>query len=237
MNLLLLHQSEITANRVTISDRRLAHIREVQRLGEGAQLRAGAINGLMGTATIERLDATSAELSLSLSNEPPEALPLKVILALPRPKMLRRSLQSLASLGVKEIHLINAWRVEKSFWQSPFVQQDALEDQLILGLEQARDTLMPTIHLHQLFKPFVEDQLPEISGKTRKLLAHPNTETSCPIDISDPVTLVIGPEGGFIPYEVSLLESTGFKAVHLGERILRVETAIPVLVSRLYPQS
>ena len=37
------------------------------------------------------------------------------------------------------------------------------------------------------------------------------------------------------PYEVELLQAGGFEPVHLGPRILRVETAVTALVARLYP--
>jgi RsmE family RNA methyltransferase len=49
------------------------------------------------------------------------------------------------------------------------------------------------------------------------------------------VTLAIGPEGGFIPYEIDLLKKHNFKATHVGERVLRVENAIPAIISRLFP--
>ncbi|MDB2481016.1 16S rRNA (uracil(1498)-N(3))-methyltransferase, partial [Porticoccaceae bacterium] len=41
--------------------------------------------------------------------------------------------------------------------------------------------------------------------------------------------------GGFIPYEIDKLNQVGFESVHLGQRILRVENAVPALVSRLFP--
>jgi RsmE family RNA methyltransferase len=149
--------------------------------------------------------------------------------------MLRRCLQSISSLGVKDIYLINSSRVEKSFWQTPFLQQQAIENELILGLEQARDTVLPRVHLRKLFKPFVEDELGDLIANTNALVAHPSESINCPINSQKPTTLIVGPEGGFIAYEIEKLKEVGVKAVTIGSRILRVETAIPALISRLFP--
>lgn len=47
------------------------------------------------------------------------------------------------------------------------------------------------------------------------------------------MVLFIGPEGGFTDYEIDLIESKGFKRVNIGERILRVETAIPFIIGKV----
>lgn len=124
--------------------------------------------------------------------------------------------------------------MEKSFWQTPWLSDDNLRENLTLGLEQARDTVMPQVHIRKLFKPFVEDELPALLAGKRALVAHPGTEQPCPTHMDQPTALCIGPEGGFTPYEVGKLEEAGCDPVHLGPRILRVETAVPVLVSRLF---
>jgi len=124
--------------------------------------------------------------------------------------------------------------VEKSFWSSPRLGEDNLLLQRILGLEQARDTVLPELHLRRLLRPFAEDELPGLLRGTLPLLAHPGSPEPCPRDVREPVTLVIGPEGGFIPAEVELLVRSGCRAVHLGPRILRVETAVAALVGRLF---
>ncbi|MDY6816692.1 MAG: RsmE family RNA methyltransferase, partial [Pseudomonadota bacterium] len=143
-------------------------------------------------------------------------------------------LQTCAALGIKDIWLINSYKVEKSFWQTPWLSEDNLRENLALGLEQARDTVMPTVHIRKLFKPFVEDELPGILAGKRALVAHPGTPMPCPVHLDEPAVLCVGPEGGFTPYEVAKLEEAGCQGVHLGPRILRVETAVPVLASRLF---
>jgi RsmE family RNA methyltransferase len=125
--------------------------------------------------------------------------------------------------------------VQKSYWKSPQLSAENIRLQLLLGLEQGVDTRLPTVAFEPLLKPFVEDRLGALSRDTLRLLAHPDGSTACPINIDRPSTLVIGPEGGFIDYEVALLKANGFTAVSMGPRILRVETAVVALTSRLYP--
>jgi RsmE family RNA methyltransferase len=147
--------------------------------------------------------------------------------------MLRRILRSAAETGVREVHLINSFRVEKSFWQSPAVQPAALTETLLLGLEQGGDTLLPEVCCHRRFKPFVEDRLPGILAGQTSLLAQPGNHPPCPRGLRGDTVLVIGPEGGFIPYEVDKLQQAGCEPVSLGPRILRVETAIAFAMGRL----
>ena len=235
MNLLLLQSETIQNNVATIVGRQLEHIIQVQRLTKGDILRVGEINGDIGLGTITCLNNTSATLEIALTAKAPSPIPLTIVLALPRPKMLRRILQTIAAMGIKQLHLVNSNRVEKSFWQSPLLTSEAINEQLILGLEQSKDTLLPSVHLHKLFKPFVEDELPSIVGNSTAIVAHPMSEQRCPIDCQAASTLAIGPEGGFIPFEIEKLVQVGFDPVHLGSRILRVENAVPALISRLYP--
>jgi 16S rRNA (uracil1498-N3)-methyltransferase len=235
MNTLLLESSTIVGNEAVISGRQHQHVTEIQRVVVGDTLRVGEINGQLGSALITAIDEHCTCLNLTLTETPPLPIPLTLVLALPRPKMLRRILQTVAAMGVKKIHLINASRVEKSYWQSPMLEPDAIRQQLILGLEQACDSRLPEFQLHPLFKPFVEDQLPALAGGQLALVAHPYTEDRCPVEIAQAAMLAVGPEGGFIPYEINKLHSCGFKSVHIGSRILRVETAIPALLSRLFP--
>jgi RsmE family RNA methyltransferase len=235
VNLLLLEEADfIAADRVILRDRRLTHMQEVHRAAVGDSLRVGRIGGLMGTAELLRLEPQEAELQVSLDLPPPAKLPLTLVLALPRPKMLRRVLQTVAAMGVPRLVLVNSYRVEKSFWQTPFLEPEAIREQLILGLEQARDSVLPEVVIEKRFKPFVEDRLPALVEGTLGLVGHPGQYPACPRGLDEPVTLAIGPEGGWIPYEIDLLGKSGLQPVQLGERILRVETAVTALLARLF---
>ncbi|WP_017939399.1 16S rRNA (uracil(1498)-N(3))-methyltransferase [Zestomonas thermotolerans] len=236
MNLLLLEDSDfVAADRALLRGRRLRHLHEVHQAQSGDSLRVGRLGGPMGTGTLLRLEADEAELQVALDSPPPAKLPLTLLLALPRPKMLRRVLQTVSAMGVPRLVLLNSYRVEKSFWQTPFLAPEAIREQLILGLEQARDTVLPEVSIEKRFKPFVEDRLPALAAGTLGLVGHPGDYPACPRDLGDrPVTLAIGPEGGWIPYEVDKLREAGLQPVQLGERILRVEAAVPALLARLY---
>jgi len=236
MNLLLLSEQELTGpDQARISNpRQLEHLTRILKLSEGDTLTVGLLCGNVGQGTVTRIEAGAVHLKLALNQPPPEPLPLTLVLALPRPQQIKRILQTIGGTGIKEVHLLHTRRVEKSYWQSPSVEEAAVREQLWLGLEQGKDTLMPRIHRHQRFRPFVEDILPGLIGDSLPLMAHPYTETPCPSGVKQKVTLAVGPEGGFNDYETGQLIDIGFRAVHLGPRILKTETALPFLLGRLF---
>jgi 16S rRNA (uracil1498-N3)-methyltransferase len=235
MNLILLEPADFVEgrSRVRLTGRRKTHVREIQRAEVGDTLCVGLVDGEIGDGRVVSRDDDALELEVSLERPPPAPLPITLVLALPRPLVLKRALISATSMGIKRIVLVNARRVEKSFWQSTALAEDALREQLVLGLEQARDTRMPEIWLRPRFRPFVEDELPALVGGGRGLVADPRGAIECPRALEGPLTLAIGPEGGWSEHELDRFSAAGFRAVSLGERILRVETALPALVFRL----
>lgn len=235
MNQILLFPEDYTGeNRAILKDRRFRHLMSIVKIEKGDRLRAGLINGMRGEAFVVEKGPDYAILETALADTPPAPLPLTLVMAMPRPKSLRKAVHYAAAMGVKKFFIIRTWRVEKSYFDSPVLSDDSLTLEMILALEQCRDTVMPEIYVKKLFRPFVEDELPAISEGTLKLTAHPGAEAECPRNVQTPATLVIGPEGGFIEYEIQLLEESGFTPVNLGERILRVENAVPAIIGRLY---
>jgi 16S rRNA (uracil1498-N3)-methyltransferase len=237
MNLILLFEEDFVSGqeRVRLTGRRHRHILEIHRAATGDELCVGLAGGQIGRGVITLLDDNAVEMEIKLETDPPPELPLTLVLALPRPPVLRRALIAVTSMGVKKIILLHANRVEKSFWNAKVMAEEELRNAAILGLEQAKDTLLPDIQLRDRFKPFVEDELTGISQGTTALMGHPMAKAACPRDIQTPVTLAVGPEGGFVPYETKKIESCGFTPIHFGQRILRVETVLPALLARLFP--
>lgn len=242
MNCLLIEDSELDpdSGRVQLAGRRRRHAEEILRARVGDTLRVGLIGGRLGTGQILELDRERLELEVSLEDDPAPKLRLRLVLALPRPPVFRRLLSTIASLGVESLLVVGTARTEKSFWQSHVVEASEIRERLLLGIEQACDTILPDVRLHRYFESLVDEVLPSWVDGRRALLAHPGAVLDCPHDVDEPVTLFVGPEGGFVDYEVERLcgiggiGGIGFEPVGLGTRILRVEPVIPMLVGRLF---
>jgi RsmE family RNA methyltransferase len=231
---LLLDEDWIEADcRVRLEGRRRRHVLEIHRAGVGDALRVGRLDGAVGYGRITRVDEHALEMEVRLDADPPPPLGITVVLALPRPPVLRRALVSLTSMGVKRIVLLNADGVEKSFWQSRALEADAIFEQCVLGLEQARDTRMPEVVSRKRFKPFVEDELEEWIAGGRAFVAEPARDSTLASALEGPVLLAVGPESGWSPYELASLERAGLERISLGIRPLRTETALPALLARL----
>jgi len=237
MNLVLLREADwIDAQSVLLRDRRAVHLREVLGASVGDVIRVGLLGGAWGQGCVEAIAPGEVQLTVSLSDEPlPPRHRFDLVLALPRPKMLRRILRTVAEFGVANLHLINSARVEKSYWQSPLLRPEQVEAALIAGLERSRDTILPLVHLHRRYRPFVEDQLPELCGDRPCWITDPVASRSLADTPAVPAVVMIGPEGGFVPFEVDLAQAVVAQPVHLGSRILSVDTALPAVLAQALP--
>lgn len=237
MNLILIHSEEVQAGQVRLTDRRADHLRKILKVREEDTVRVGVVGGMMGTGTIRSIAKKEVVLQVTLETPPPAKLNVDVILALPRPIMLKRVLAQVAAMGVRHLYLVNANRVEKSFFDASPLKDNSFSTYLENGLEQAVDTVLPTISVHPRFKPFIEDVIPARSVAC-KLIAHPDGEVSLgeridTVSESGTTLLAIGPEGGWIDYEVVKFQEAGFQAFSLGPRILRVDTAVPAIIAQV----
>lgn len=237
MNLVLLQDEDFALDgSVRLTGRRLEHIRTVLRLQVGATLRVGRLHGALGTARVFAVSKDEALLAAPLlTDPPPPRAGIDLVLAIPRPKALRKVLPAVASLGVDRIVLVNAARVEKSYFDAKLLAPARVDELLQLGLEQARDTVPPQVIVRARFRPFVEDELDALlAPETLRLVPHPGAAEPLPgRENGQRVALAIGPEGGWVPFEIDLLRARGFRPVSFGARTLRVEVAVPALIGAL----
>ena len=232
MNIILLAPEDwLDENTVCIDGRRHEHIRGVLKAEIGDALRVGLLDGLRGSGTVVKLSDEHTHLQVDLVESPLPRHPCDLILALPRPKTLRRVFRTAAEMGVAHLYLINSARVEKSYWQSPLLQPNRIEEALTAGLERAGDTALPQVHLYPRFKPFIEDQLPGLIGSSACWIAHPGAHEALATQ-SGVGLIMLGPEGGLVPYEVELAQSMGAQPVRLSDRILSVDTAVTAALSQ-----
>ncbi len=236
MNVLLLPSTAFNNHTAVISDSaQLRHIQHVLSPQIGDRLKIGELGGNLGVATVAKLDVNHCVLTdVALDKSPPAKLDLTVIVALPRPKVLRRLVLDMTAMGVGHIIFINSYRTDKSYWGSPLLTR--LDEFVQDGLQQGVDSVPPKISLVKRFKPFVQDELPSlITTPHSALVAHPYASVHFNEQIIKhglPKVLIIGAEGGFIPYEIELLASVGVGAISVGERILRTESAVNALLGR-----
>jgi RsmE family RNA methyltransferase len=233
MNLVLLRPDDwVTEGVVLLRDHRAEHVRALLKAEVGDAIRVGLIGGCRGEGMVERLDDDGVLLVVRLDQPPPPRHRFDVVLALPRPKMLRRILRTVAEFGVAHLHLINSARVEKSYWQSPLLRAAKVEEALQAGMERSSDTVAPQVHVHRRFRPFVEDELVDLCAGRPCWIAHVGGERSLADVPSVPAVVMIGPEGGFVPFEVELAERVVAQRVHLGQRVLSVDTALPAALAQ-----
>lgn len=236
MNFLLLAADELGADGTAVlRGRRAAHVRTVLKAEPGRTLRAGVLGGALGTAVVTAVDAERVEVRVDLAAPPPPARDV-LLLAVPRPKVLLRMLAHAAALGFGEIVLFRSWRVDKTWLASRALDAGEQRPHLIAGLEQAGRTQLPTVRRYGRFRPFVEDELPALGLPARRFVAHPTAaEPTARLAAlpRQPFALALGPEGGFLPYEVDRLVAAGFAAIACGGHPLRTETALAALWGQL----
>jgi len=236
VNLLLVDAGELgpTAE-VTLSssDRRAVHLRTVLDAARvGARVRAGVVGGALGEGEVTAIAPDGAlTLRLALAQQPPPRLPIELVLAVPRPKALTRVIEAAASFDIERVALTNAWRVDKSYLKSPRLAPDALAHAARLGAEQGGTTHLPAIEVHDRLMALLDARFP--APARTALIAHPGAPPIETVRPAGPVTLAIGPEGGWIDREVDTFVARGFTPVSLARTILRVETAVAAALGQL----
>ena len=243
MNRILFESDEIKDGVATFGGARAEHVMKVLHGEVGQVLKTGEINGLIGTSVITNISClpssvSSPSITVSCSHTEKSLSPwIDLILAPPRPRVMKRLLPQLAALGVGRIFLVGAKKVEKDFWGATLLKPENYRPLLIDGLMQAGTSILPTLETRRNFRKFIKEELDALWPESRRIVAHPYgaelAPTSSLFPLPSSLLLAIGPEGGWTDDEVALLEEHGFTRYSLGSRILRTDTATVALLAQL----
>ena len=233
MNRILFESSEIADGVATCSDARAEHILAVLHGEVGQTLKTGELDGRIGTGEIVSIEGRTVAVKVSHTEESLRPW-CDLVLAPPRPRVMKRLLPQLASLGVGTIVLVGAKKVEKDFWGATLLKEENYRPLLVDGLMQAGTSVVPRIETRRNFRRFVGDELDSLFPTANRVVGHPGGAPNAPAQKPGRLLLAVGPEGGWTDDEVSLLESHGFSRYSLGSRILRTDTALVALLARLW---
>lgn len=235
MNLILLESSEIDEQQhAELRDRRAEHIRGVLKAERGTEIRIGVVDGPRGMGRVEEVDGKKVLLRCHLEERVPERPAVDLLLALPRPKVMKRLWSQLSALGVGRILLTNAEKVERVYFDTHVLEPETYRPLLIEGLQQAQDTRLPVVGIYRRLKVLIEDQLDGLCPDGLRLVGHPGAKGSTASILAgkkERVLLAVGPEGGWTEYELDLLQRHGFRTVGMGPRVLRSDTACIALLA------
>lgn len=243
VNLIIIKDSEIDSNwQVRLSDRRAEHIHSILKLRAGSEFKIGILNQSQAKAIVLEIGDQEVLLEVSqerVSENPPDQIEL--IVALPRPQTLKKVLQVSAAMGVRRIVLTCSARVEKSYFQSSLLKAESIEKELLLGLEQASSIYLPEVLILNRFKDLLNQELSAEKLRDHTLLlAEPSAEKTLAklsqdllLEKKTKVLIAIGPEGGWVDFELEQFKKSGFTPFSMGQRILRVETAVCAVLAQI----
>ena len=240
MNRILFEKSEITDGVAEFSGARAAHIVEVLNSEVGDTVKTGELDGKIGTGVVKKIDSVESKdgksyvIRLELSHTGESLQPwADLILAPPRPRVFKRLLPQLAAMGVGDIVLVGAKKVEKAFWGATVLKEENYRPLLVDGLMQSGTTIVPRLELRRNFVRFIREELDSLYPDSTRIVAHPYDAEPIGEPPQGRLLIAIGPEGGWTDEEVELLKSKGFQCRSLGGRILRTDTATIALLAKL----
>lgn len=240
MNRILFEKSEINDGVAEFSGERAAHIVEVLHSQVGDTIKTGEVDGKIGTGIVKKIEAQESKegniytIKLELEHNSESLKPwVDLILAPPRPRVFKRLLPQLAAMGVGDIILVGAKKVEKAFWGATILKEENYHPLLVDGLMQSGTTILPRLELRRNFVKFIKEELDSLYPNSTRVVAHPYDAELITAPLKGRLLLAIGPEGGWANEEVELLKSKGFLCRSLGGRILRTDTATIALLAKL----
>lgn len=221
------HWDEATAS---ITGAQAAHLARVLRAQPGTEADVVA-GGHVFHAEVVAVSPDEVRFNLVAEVEADPALPVTLVMSVFKFDRMEWAIEKATELGVAAIAPVIAQRTEKHLGQSAEKRAERWRRIAHEASQQSRRSDVPLIH-----QPVpLAERVRAASSVTRIVLAEQERATSLRTAIEEAVQaaaaempsleIAIGPEGGWSPAEEALFDANAWRAVTLGPRILRAETA------------
>ncbi|MGA7343030.1 MAG: RsmE family RNA methyltransferase [Terracidiphilus sp.] len=225
------HWDEATATLVGAQAEHLARVLRAREGMEADVVAGGRVFHAQVAAVTLAGDASEVRLNLLAELVADPALPVTLAIAIYKFDRMEWAIEKAAELGVAEIAPMIARRTEKHLAQAALKRAERWRRVAHEASKQARRSDVPLIH-----DPVpLSARVRAVSAATRIVLAEQERTTTLRHALAEALAsaeqempsleIAIGPEGGWAPSEEALFDANGWRAVSLGPRILRAETA------------
>lgn len=231
MNFLFVRRAELK-NDFSIS---LHHDERVLRLASSMDLKVGSIfratvEGLgRGRGSVTRYFDGSLEAQIVFPDQQPitPAGSINLILALPRPKVFKRMLPGIVTMGVESVIIVNACGVHRNYFDTHWLEQPAIDRLRMLGLEQGGSSVYTRVVVRKQLRPFLEDELRAPDEDSVRLVCLPDADVSWRNAVIEgrKLWVAVGPETGWTAHEQELFSCAGFNGIGLGAEHLPCDVA------------
>jgi 16S rRNA (uracil1498-N3)-methyltransferase len=221
------HWDEATA---TIVGAQAEHMARVLRAQPGTEAHVVA-GGHVFHAEVAAVAPSEVRFNLIAELEADPALPITLVMTVFKFDRMEWALEKATELGVAGIAPMIARRTEKHLAQAAVRRAERWRRIVHEASQQARRSDVPLI-----YDPApLPERVRAASTATRIVLAEQERTTTLRSAVEEALSgaqseipsfeIAIGPEGGWAPEEEALFDANGWRAVSLGPRILRAETA------------
>jgi 16S rRNA (uracil1498-N3)-methyltransferase len=221
---------------IALPDAAAHHAARVLRLGEGDAVTLFAGDDGEFAARILRVEARGVQVQVGTAARADRESPLMVTLVqgLAAADRMDYAIQKAVELGVRAIQPVATARsVSRLDAQRAGKRASHWRQIAIAACEQCGRNQLPRLHPLMDFDAW----LGASSSSLRLLLAPDGDLTLAALaPPSGPIDVLVGPEGGLTPDESGAARRRGFRALRLGPRILRTDTAGPALLAAMNAQ-
>ena len=191
---------------------------------------------------IKKILASSCEVSEIEKFRVTVDKPIRLVMGLPRPQMLKRVLEHLAVLPICELVIVMSDLSDKSFLLSNILRNEELIEYVKYGIRQSGIPYFPNIRL--IFDRAEVNSCLISSFLGAKFYGEVDTELNFKDILSLPVrekedirenglSIFIGPERGWSNREKELFEKFAIHPISLGPTTYRVDTSVIAISSQL----